>query len=108
MSRTPLEQMVFEALQCCPEVWRREFPNELVPTGSWETYTRCIAFQLGAVYPDSTWDRPEMRRWTADIEAVRTTLTDTAALAGYSAYAALPHALTALEQLVVPDHRGVA
>ncbi len=108
MTRTPLEQMVFEALQTCPDVWRREFPTELVPTGSWEAYTRCIAFALGAVYPESTWDRPEMARWSADISAVRHAITDAAALGDHHPLTALPYALRALDELIVPDHRDVA
>lgn len=108
MSRGPLEQMAFEALQVSAPIWAREFPSEEQPRAQWETYTRCITFMIGGVYPDSTWDRPEMQAWQLDVSAVRRALTDAAELGGCDAYAALPLALNTLRELVSPDHRDVA
>lgn len=97
MTGSPLEQMVFEALQTCPAVWKREFPNDLVPLDSWHTYTRCIAFMLGGVYPDSTWDRPEMAAWSALLETVRERLATAAELHDF--YVGRATVATAIEWL---------
>ncbi len=103
MNGTPLEQMVYEALQVCPEVWKRDFPTELIPTQTWDTYTRCVTFMIGGVYPDSTWDRPEMAVWSALLSTVRERLTTAAELHDYQAgRAAMRTALQLLAELQTP------
>ncbi len=105
MNGTPLEQMVYEALHVCPAVWKRDFPTELIPTQTWDTYTRCITFMIGGVYPDSTWDRPEMTVWSTLLETVRERLSTAAELHDYQAgRAAMRTALELLGELQTPSH----
>ncbi len=77
---TPLERMVREAYQTHVIVWTRTFKNTTVydadrqrASAAYETYTRCIAFELGWVYPfpGGPSGPSDMRVWRLALESVR-------------------------------------
>jgi len=80
---TALRQMIREAIEVHPSTWTRNFPNDSTDAdiarvrASFDAYLRCIAFTLGAVYPDTAYDRDAMAKWSHDLARVRRALVET-------------------------------
>lgn len=90
IENTPLSRMVREAYQTHPVVWKRAFPlnydAERQHTKTvFETYIRCIAFELGWVYPTPETEHPAntMRAWGIALGAIRTVFDDEARMNDY-------------------------
>lgn len=89
---SPLAAMVREAIQTHPDTWSRTFPQTSPDDPdlaraliAYDTYVRCIAFELGWTYPTADTAHPAttMRMWSITLDAIRTVFDDEARMNDY-------------------------